>query len=147
MAPPQLIIYEEIEAKAREAHAQITLDEKYKTLYEKSRAFTKYLDNVRITTITPFKFLLNFQNAVNISWKSEDVVVDPEYGNGYLALDTLLRRVVEGLTQDRYDAMIALEGVIAKAEKQLLWAEEKGYYKRRRIIITTTSSSSSSSAQ
>ena len=147
MAPPPLRIYEEIEKKACEVHAEIALDEKYKTPYEKSKAFTKHLDYVGIDTITPFQFLLNFKNACDIAWKSEeDLVVDPEYGNGYLPLDTLLRRAVEALAKDRLDAIRNLEKAIEKAETQLLWAEEKGYYTKRRRIITTTTTTSSSSA-
>ena len=132
-----LRIYDEIEKKAREVHSQIALDENLNTPRQKSKAFIKHLEYVEIDTITPFKFLLNFNKATSTTWHSADLTSDED---GYLALDTLLRRAVEALAQDsdRRDAIVHLELAIAKAEAQLLWAEEKGY-KRRRITATTSS--------
>jgi hypothetical protein len=132
-----LRIYEEIETRAREVHSRIALDEKLDTPRQKSKAFIKHLEYVGIDTITPFQFLLNFNKATNATWHSADLTADAD-GGGYLALDTLLRLAVEALAQDRRDAIGHLESVIAKAEAQLLWAEERGY-KRRRLTATTSS--------
>ena len=74
---------------------------------------------------------MNFNKATSTTWHSADLAAD-EDGTGYLALDTLLRCAVEALAQDRRDAIVHLELAIAKAEAQLLWAEERGY-KRRRV--------------